>query len=132
MKMESLYLLVPLAPLAGSLIAGLAGSFIGRTLSHWVTIIGMVVSTIASFMIFNDVMAGNTFDGPVYTWAVIGGLKLEVGFLIDSLTATMMVVVTFVSLMVDRLRNRTTRMASPIADSAAATVRMKKTNTWPW
>jgi len=100
MKMESLYLLVPLAPLAGALIAGLAGSFIGRTLSHWVAITGVLVSTVASFMIFNDVMAGNTFDGPVYTWAVVGGLKMEVGFLVDSLTATMMVVVTFVSLMV--------------------------------
>jgi NADH-quinone oxidoreductase subunit L len=100
MKMESLYLLVPLAPLAGALVAGLAGSFIGRTLSHWVTIAGVLVSTVASFMVFNDVMAGNTFDGPVYTWAVVGGLKMEVGFLVDSLTATMMVVVTFVSLMV--------------------------------
>src|SRR5512145_1762820 len=100
MKMESLYLLVPLAPLAGSLVAGLAGRFIGRTLSHWATIVGVLVSTIASFMVFNDVMAGNTFDGPLYTWAVVGGLKMEVGFLIDSLTATMMVVVTFVSLMV--------------------------------
>src|SRR5512145_1973817 len=100
MKMESLYLLVPLAPLAGALVAGLAGAWIGRTLSHWVTILGVLVSTVASFMVFNDVMAGNTFDGPVYTWAVVGGLKMEVGFLIDSLTATMMVVVTFVSLMV--------------------------------
>jgi NADH-quinone oxidoreductase subunit L len=100
MKMESLYLLVPLAPLAGSLVAGLAGAWIGRTLAHWVTILGVLVSTIASFMIFNDVMAGNTFDGTVYTWAAVGGLRMEVGFLIDALTATMMVVVTFVSLMV--------------------------------
>src|SRR5512135_1834863 len=100
MKMESLYLLVPLAPLAGSIIAGLFGKFIGRTLSHWVTILGVLVSTIASFVIFNDVMAGNTFDGTIYTWAVVAGLKMEVGFLIDPLTVTMMVVVTFVSLMV--------------------------------
>src|SRR5512145_3181111 len=100
MKMESLYLLVPLAPLAGALVAGLAGAWIGRTLSHWVTIIGVLVSTVASFMVFNDVMAGNTFDGTVYTWAAVGGLKMEVGFLIDPLTATMMVVVSFVSLMV--------------------------------
>src|SRR5512137_2205964 len=100
MRMESLYLLVPLAPLAGAVVAGLFGQYIGRTLSHWVTILGVLVSTIASFMIFNDVMAGNTFDGTVYTWAVVAGLKMEVGFLIDSLTVTMMVVVTFVSLMV--------------------------------
>ncbi|MDH5209445.1 MAG: NADH-quinone oxidoreductase subunit L [Burkholderiaceae bacterium] len=98
--MQSLYLLIPLAPLAGALVAGLFGKAIGRTLSHWVTIAGVLVSTVASFMVFNDVMAGNTFDGTVYTWAVVGGLKLEVGFLIDALTATMMVVVSFVSLMV--------------------------------
>jgi NADH-quinone oxidoreductase subunit L len=100
MKMESLYLLVPLAPLAGSIIAGLFGSRIGRTLSHWVTILGVLVATIASFMVFNDVMAGNTFDGTIYTWSVIRDLTLEVGFLIDPLTVTMMVVVSFVSLMV--------------------------------
>ncbi len=100
MRMESLYLLVPLAPLAGALVAGLFGQYIGRTMSHWVTILGVLVSTIASFVIFNDVMAGNTFDGTIYTWAVVAGLKMEVGFLIDSLTVTMMVVVTFVSLMV--------------------------------
>jgi NADH-quinone oxidoreductase subunit L len=98
--MESLYLLVPLAPLAGALIAGFLGQAIGRTLSHWVTILGVLVATIASFMVFNDVMRGNTFDGTLYTWAVVGGLTMEVGFLIDPLTATMMVVVTFVSLMV--------------------------------
>jgi NADH-quinone oxidoreductase subunit L len=100
MRTESLYLLVPLAPLAGSIVTGLFGRAIGRTLSHWITIAGVLVSTIASFMIFNDVMAGNTFDGTVYTWAVVGGVKFEVGFLIDALTATMMVVVSFVSLMV--------------------------------
>jgi NADH-quinone oxidoreductase subunit L len=100
MRTESLYLLVPLAPLAGSIVTGLFGRTIGRTLSHWITIAGVLVSTIASFMIFNDVMAGNTFDGTVYTWAVVGGLKFEIGFLIDALTATMMVVVSFVSLMV--------------------------------
>jgi NADH-quinone oxidoreductase subunit L len=100
MRMESLYLVVPLAPLVGALVAGFFGQYIGRTLSHWVTILGVLVSTVASFMIFNDVMAGNTFDGTIYTWAVVAGLKMEVGFLIDPLTVTMMVVVTFVSLMV--------------------------------
>jgi NADH-quinone oxidoreductase subunit L len=98
--MERTYLLVPLAPLAGSLIAGLAGPWISRGVAHWATIIGMVISTVASFMVFNDVMRGTTFDGTVYTWAVVGGLKLEVGFLIDPLTATMMAVVSFVSLMI--------------------------------
>ena len=123
MKMESLYLLVPLAPLAGALIAGLFGQAIGRTLSHWVTILGVLVSTVASFMIFNDVMAGNTFDGTVYTWAVVGGLNLEVGFLIDSLTATMMVVVTFVSLMVYTCTISETKVTTTIMVAVSESMR---------
>jgi len=65
-----------------------------------VTIFGVLVSTIASAVVWQDVMAGNTFNGNVYTWATVGDMTLAVGFLIDSLTATMMLVVTFVSLMV--------------------------------
>jgi NADH-quinone oxidoreductase subunit L len=98
--MQKLYLLVPLAPLVGALVAGLGGRWIGRAGAHTVTIFGVLVATIASFVVLLDVLAGNTFNGTVYTWATVGDLKLEVGFLIDSLTATMMVVVTFVSLMV--------------------------------
>ena len=98
--METLYLLVPLAPLAGAIVAGLFGPAIGRTLTHWIAIAGVLVATIVSFIVFNDVMAGNTYDGTVYTWAVVDGLKLELGFLIDPLTVTMMTVVSFVSLMV--------------------------------
>src|ERR671913_558354 len=97
---RSLYLLVPLAPLIGALIAGLGGKVIGRSGAHLVTILGVLIATIASFMVLSEVMRGTTFDGTVYTWAVVGGLNLEVGFLIDPLTALMMVVVTFVSLMV--------------------------------
>jgi NADH-quinone oxidoreductase subunit L len=98
--MQKIYLLVPLAPLIGALVAGLAGRIVGRSGAHAVTIFGVLVATIASFIVLNDVMKGNLFDGTVYTWAVVGGLRLEVGFLIDPLTALMMVVVTFVSLMV--------------------------------
>jgi NADH-quinone oxidoreductase subunit L len=98
--MTGSYLLVPLAPLVGSIIAGLLGPVIGRTLTHWICIAGVTIATVASLMIFNDVRAGNTFDGSVYTWALVDGLKLEIGFLIDPLTATMMAVVSFVSLMV--------------------------------
>ncbi len=98
--MRGLYLLVPLAPLIGALIAGLGGKVVGRTGAHLVTILGVLIATIASFMVLSEVMRGTTFDGTVYTWAVVGGLNLEVGFLIDPLTALMMVVVTFVSLMV--------------------------------
>lgn len=98
--MKSLYLLVPLAPLIGAMIAGLFGKTIGRANAHRVTILGVLVSLVASILVFQDVMAGNTFNGAVYTWAVIGSLTMEVGFLIDSLSATMMVVVTSVSLAV--------------------------------
>jgi len=98
--MQKLYLLVPLAPLAGSILAGLFGRAIGRTAAHVVTILGVAVALIASCYIFQDVRAGHTFNGALYTWATSGGIKFEVGFLIDSLTVMMMLVVTFVSLMV--------------------------------
>ena len=98
--MRDLYLLVPLAPLIGALVAGLGGRFIGRTGAHVVTILGVLIATVASFIVLSEVMKGTHFDGTVYTWAVVGGLKLEVGFLIDPLSALMMAVVSFVSLMV--------------------------------
>ena len=100
MNMQTLYLIVPLAPLFGALVAGLLGKLIGRTLSHLVTIAGVAVSFVASVLVFQDVLAGHTYNGTVYTWMVLGDLHLEVGFLIDALTAMMMLVVTFVSLMV--------------------------------
>lgn len=99
-KMQQLYLLVPLAPLAGAILAGLFGRAIGRRASHWITILGVAIAFVASLCIFQDVRAGNTFDGALYTWATSGGIRFEVGFLIDSLTAMMMLVVSFVSLMV--------------------------------
>jgi len=95
-----LYLLVPLAPLAGALVAGLGGRRIGRAGAHWVTIIGVAISFAASCLIFLDVLDGAVFNGPVYTWLVSDGTPFEIGFLIDRLSALMMVVVTFVSLMV--------------------------------
>jgi NADH-quinone oxidoreductase subunit L len=98
--MKTSYLLVPFAPLVGALLAGLFGRLLGRTLSHVVTILGVLVSLLASITVLRDVLAGNTFNGPLYTWAVVDGIRFEVGFLIDSLTATMMCVVTSVSLMV--------------------------------
>jgi len=100
MSVQTLYLLVPLVPLAGALIAGLLGWLIGRRATHWVAIIGMTVSTVAAFLVFRDVLAGNAFNGPVYTWITTGDISFEIGFLIDRLSATMMLVVTFVSLMV--------------------------------
>jgi NADH-quinone oxidoreductase subunit L len=100
MDMQTLYLIVPLAPLFGALVAGLFGKLIGRTLSHLVAIAGVAVSLFASVLVFQDVLAGHTYNGTVYTWMVLGDMRFEVGFLIDSLAAMMMLVVTFVSLMV--------------------------------
>jgi NADH-quinone oxidoreductase subunit L len=98
--MQKLYLLVPLAPLAGAILAGLFGRMIGRAGAHIVTILGVAVSFAASVVVFQDVQAGNVFNGTLYTWMTSGSLVFEVGFLIDSLTVMMMLVVTFVSLMV--------------------------------
>src|SRR5664279_4528025 len=100
MGMKTLYLLVPLAPLAGAILAGFFGKILGRTGSHLVTILGVAISFALSVVIYQDVQAGHLFNGTIYTWMESGGLKLQVGFLIDPLTVTMMLVVNFVSLMV--------------------------------
>jgi NADH-quinone oxidoreductase subunit L len=100
MDMKSLYLLVPLAPLVGAMIAGLFCRVIPRWVAHTATITGVAVAFIASIVIFLDVLEGNTYNGPVYTWLTSGDYTFEVGFLIDTLTVTMMLVVTSVSLMV--------------------------------
>ncbi len=102
--MKSLYLLIPLAPLIGAIVAGLFCRVIPRWVAHTVTIAGVAIAFLLSCIVFKDVLAGNTFNGPVYQWLAVttstGDYRFEVGFLIDSLTATMMLVVTFVSLMV--------------------------------
>jgi NADH-quinone oxidoreductase subunit L len=98
--MQLLYLAVPLAPLLGAIIAGLFGWAIGRRATHRVTIGLMMVSTAAALAVFIDVLNGNTWNGAVYTWLASGNVRFEIGFLIDRLSATMMLVVTFVSLMV--------------------------------
>ncbi|MBI5780433.1 MAG: NADH-quinone oxidoreductase subunit L [Rhodocyclales bacterium] len=99
-EMKTLYPLVPLAPLVGSIVAGLFGRWVGRRGAHTVTILGVLVAFLASVAIYFDVKAGNTFNGPLYVWGTSDGLSFQVGFLIDSLTVMMMLVVTFVSLMV--------------------------------
>jgi len=98
--MQTLYLLVPIAPLIGAIVAGLFGRYIGTTWSHRITISLVFVSFIASLIIFKDVLSGNVFNGTVYTWLVTGDTSFEIGFLIDQLSATMMVIVSLVSLMV--------------------------------
>ena len=100
MTMQTLYLIVPLAPLAGALIAGLLCMKISNRAAHTVTILGMVISTVCAAVVFYDVLQGHTYNGPVYTWLESGGTKFEIGFLIDRLSALMMLVVNFVSLMV--------------------------------
>jgi NADH-quinone oxidoreductase subunit L len=102
----SLLLAVPLAPLLGSAVAGvfgtaLGGNLIGRRTSRSITILGVLIAfLISAHTLYRVAFEGAGFNGTLYTWMVAGGLHMEVGFLIDSLTAMMMVVVTFVSLMV--------------------------------
>lgn len=105
MSSTSLYLLIALSPLAGALITGLFGTgflgrFVGRAAAHSVAILGVLIAFVGSVVVLFQVLDGQTFDGAVYTWNVIGTTPLEIGFLIDSLSAMMMVVVTSVSLMV--------------------------------
>ena len=102
----STLLAVPLLPLVGAVLAGvfgtvLGGNWVGRRLSHTLTILAVLVAFILSAMTLKSVaMDGARFNETLYTWMVVGGLKMEVGFLIDGLSAMMMCVVTFVSLMV--------------------------------
>ncbi|MFZ4742440.1 MAG: NADH-quinone oxidoreductase subunit L [Betaproteobacteria bacterium] len=102
----STLLAVPMAPLVGAILAGVfgtqfGGNWIGRRLTHSLTILGVLLAFILSAMTLKSVvMDGARFNESLYTWMVVGGLKMEVGFLIDGLTAMMMCVVTFVSLMV--------------------------------
>jgi NADH-quinone oxidoreductase subunit L len=97
----SLLLAIPIAPLAGAVLAGFFGRQIGRAGAHRVTILGVLVSFVLSALVLRDVgFDGARFNATVYEWMVLGGLKMEVGFLIDGLSALMMVIVSFVSLMV--------------------------------
>jgi NADH-quinone oxidoreductase subunit L len=98
-------LAVPLAPLVGAMLAGifgtkLGGNLLGRKASHTVTILGVFIAFILSAMTLSHVMDGAGFNATIYEWMIVGGLRMEIGFMIDGLTAMMMVVVTFVSLMV--------------------------------
>ena len=102
----STLLAVPMAPLVGAILAGVlgtqfGGNWIGRRMSHSLTILGVLLSFVLSAMTLVSVaFDGARFNETLYTWMVVGGLKMEIGFLVDGLTAMMMCVVTFVSLMV--------------------------------
>ena len=97
---------IPLAPLFGALVAGImgtkfGGNSIGKRASHSFAILGVFVSFVLSVITLNSVVTdGARFNDSLYTWMVVGGLKMEIGFMVDGLTAMMMCVVTFVSLMV--------------------------------
>ncbi len=104
---SGLLLAVPLAPLVGAVVAGLFGRQVGRRGAHTVTILGVAIAFVMSAWVLYSVVAdGARFNATIYEWMTLGGpgspgrLKMEIGFLVDGLTALMMVVVTFVSLMV--------------------------------
>jgi NADH-quinone oxidoreductase subunit L len=102
----STLLAVPMAPLVGSALAGIfgtrfGGNKIGRGLTHSLTILGVFIAFVLSAMTLQSVaLDGARFNDTLYTWMVVGDLKMEIGFMVDGLTAMMMCVVTFVSLMV--------------------------------
>jgi len=100
--MENIYLTIALAPLLGAIIAGFFGSMLGRTATHTITILGVLVSTVLALVVFNHhvLEQGAVFNQNLYTWMQIGSLNVSVGFLVDNLTSVMLVVVSFVSLMV--------------------------------
>ena len=102
----STLLAVPMAPLVGAVLAGIlgtqfGGNWIGRRLTHTLTILGVLIAFILSASTLKSVaIDGARFNETLYTWMTVGGLTMEVGFMVDGLTAMMMCVVTFVSLMV--------------------------------
>ncbi|HEU5398922.1 MAG TPA: proton-conducting transporter membrane subunit, partial [Gammaproteobacteria bacterium] len=100
--MESVFLIIVLAPLLAALVAGLGMRFIPRAAAHWVTIAGVGLSFLLSAWVLWGMLAGSLGDAnmTVYSWGIVDGVNFQVGFLVDHLTALMITVVTFVSLMV--------------------------------
>ncbi|MEM7402035.1 MAG: NADH-quinone oxidoreductase subunit L [Pseudomonadota bacterium] len=102
MSLRTLCLIIVLAPLFAAIVAGLFGRAIGRNGAHWVTIAGVALSFLLSCVVFKQVIVDQIAPASIdiYQWLALGDFSFKVGFLIDPLTVTMMVVVTFVSLMV--------------------------------
>ena len=100
--MQQVYLTIVLAPLLAAIVAGVFGKRIGRTAAHWSTIVAVGVSFGLSLYTLLGLIQGSIepSNETVYRWATVGGIHMEVGFLVDKLTATMMATVTFVSWMV--------------------------------
>ncbi len=95
-------LLVVLAPLIGAIVAGLFGRRIGRAGAHTATILGVATSCALSFHVLWQLVGqgASPFNDNLYTFFDVAGYDAHIGFMIDKLTAMMMVVVTFVSLLV--------------------------------
>ncbi len=95
----NLLIAIPLLPLLAALLAGLAGRRIGRAASAGVTILAVGTACALSLYVAKLVYLDGVpaWDGTVYQWLVTDGVRMQVGFLVDRLTALMMVVVTFVS-----------------------------------
>ena len=100
MTLFSLACIAAFSPLVGAILAGFLGWKLGRTFSHTVTIASVAISLAASLAAMWQVWGGARLDAELYTWLAGEGFRIQVGFLVDRLTVTMMCVVTFVSLMV--------------------------------
>src|SRR5688572_6207610 len=100
MSLMQLSLIAAFSPLLGAALAGFFGWKLGRAFAHWSAILSVAISFVASLGAFKLVADGATLDAEVYTWLASDGVRLQVGFLVDRLTVTMMTVVTFVALMV--------------------------------
>ena len=98
--MKSILVLVPFVPLFGAVISGFLGSRLSEKTVHCLTIFCVFISACLSAYVFYDVMQNNTYEYSLYTWANLGELRFEIGFLVDTLSASMMLVINFVSLMV--------------------------------
>jgi NADH-quinone oxidoreductase subunit L len=100
MTMQQIYLAIPLLPLLAAVVVGLFGKFLPRAAAHIITIVGVAISFALSVYVLKDAMVSLPYNETVYSWLKSGNFSFEIGFLIDRLSAMMMVVVTFVSLMV--------------------------------
>jgi NADH-quinone oxidoreductase subunit L len=100
--MHAIFLTILLSPLVGAIGAGVFGRWLGRAGSHRITIASVAISAaLSAYVFYLYVFAGaESYNATIYTWMVSDGIRFEAGFLVDRLTATMMLVVTFVSLMV--------------------------------
>ncbi|OYY81926.1 MAG: hypothetical protein B7Y34_03465, partial [Methylophilales bacterium 16-45-9] len=100
MTMQQIYLAIPLLPLLAAVVIGLFGKVLPRAAAHIVTIVGVAISFVLSVYVLKDAFVSPPYNETVYSWLKSGNFSFEIGFLIDRLSAMMMVVVTFVSLMV--------------------------------